>query len=398
MNSSEGWENITVEDLGEIVAGGTPDRTNPSYWGGSIPWVTPTEITGLKGKYLRETAEYITEAGLAGSAARLLPIGTVVVTTRATLGETAIATVPLATNQGFKNVVPNKETDSLFAYYLLRTLRPEMIRLSSGTTFLEISKSDFARIKTRRPKIDDQRRIAAVLGTMDEAIAKTEAVIAKLKQVRAGLLHDLLTRGLKNDREFRPPFEEVPGIYRETSIGWIPKEWVIGPLGSFFTLQRGFDITQEQQEQGNIAVVSSSGITSYHSKAMCEGPGVIIGRKGKLGDAYYSEGPYWPHDTTLWVKDFHGNFPKFVWLFLRWLRLKRFDAATSVPTLNRNFIHPMLVAIPRRNEQENIVSNFQEIEENIHREELWLSKLCVLKIGLMSDLLTGRVRVPEGII
>jgi len=79
-----GWEEVRLRDLGEIVAGGTPSRSNLSYWGGIIPWVTPGEITQLRSKYLAETAERITQEGLMGSAARLLPIGSVVVTSRAT--------------------------------------------------------------------------------------------------------------------------------------------------------------------------------------------------------------------------------------------------------------------------------------------------------------------------
>jgi type I restriction enzyme S subunit len=121
------WDEICVSQLGEIVAGGTPDRSNPSYWNGSIPWITPGEITEMEGKYVRSTRECVTAEGLAESATRLLPEGSVLVTTRATLGETAIAGVPLATNQGFKNVIPNGKTDSLFAYYLLGTLKPALM-------------------------------------------------------------------------------------------------------------------------------------------------------------------------------------------------------------------------------------------------------------------------------
>ena len=182
-------------------------------------------------------------------------------------------------------------------------------------------------------------------------------------------------------------------MYRELAVGWVPREWNKSTLGEQFTLQRGFDITQEQQQLGPIPVVSSSGITSFHSEAMCQGPGVVIGRKGKLGQAYYIEGPYWPHDTSLWVKDFHGNFPRFAALFLEWLRLERFDAATSVPTLNRNFIHPMRVAIPPRKEQERITNLLIVETRYMQAEEEYLAKLKLLKGGLMQDLLTGRVRV-----
>lgn len=396
MNASQDWEDIIVGDLGEIVAGGTPDRTNPSYWGGSIPWVTPSEITELKGKYIRDTQEKITEAGLAASAARLLTTGTVLVTTRATLGETAIAAVPLATNQGFKNVVPDKETDSLFAYYLLKMVKPEIIRLSSGTTFLEISKSDFARIKTRRPKIEEQRRITAVLDTLDETIAKTEAVIAKLRQVRAGMLYDLLTRGLNENGELRDPIAH-PEDFNSLGPLTVPKAWRVLALEQVATLQRGFDLPIQDRREGTIPVIGSNGIDGYHDSGKIKGPGVITGRSGSIGFVYYTNSDFWPLNTTLYVRDFHGNQPMFVRLLLESLRLERFSAATGVPSLNRNFVHPTSVAIPLPEEQERIVFIIEKQNAYIDSEEAYLRKLRALRDGLMSDLLTGRVRVPEGL-
>jgi type I restriction enzyme S subunit len=229
-------DDVALEDFGEIVAGGTPSRAVASFWNGDIPWVTPSEITALKGKYLRETRERITCEGLAGSAARLLPAGTLLVTSRATLGEVAIAGVPVATNQGFKSIVPNEATDSVFAYYRIGTLKREMERHASGTTFLEIPKGDFSRIRTLRPDRAEQTRIAAVLDTVDAAIAKTEALIAKLKQVRAGLLHDLLTRGLDENGQLRPPPAEAPDLYKDSLLGLIPREWGVKELKDFYEI------------------------------------------------------------------------------------------------------------------------------------------------------------------
>ena len=162
------------------------------------------------------------------SAAKLLPVGSVVVTTRASLGMAAIAAVPLTTNQGFKSIIPNESTDSLFTYYCIQSLKSEMVRLASGTTFLEISKSDFSRIRTRRPKRPEQSRISAVLDTVDEAIAKTEAVIAKLRQVRAGLLHDIAC-GL--DKSIAYDATAHPDQFQESSLGRIPKDWNCKALG-----------------------------------------------------------------------------------------------------------------------------------------------------------------------
>jgi len=102
--------------------------------------------------------------------------------------------------------------------------------------------------------------------------------------------------------------------------------WETNELGQFVTFQRGFDITKkEQNTQGQYWVYTSSGPTSKHEIYKVKGPGVIIGRKGSLGTVFYSENDYWPHDTTLWIKDFHGNHEKFAYYLLKTLNLEKFD-------------------------------------------------------------------------
>jgi type I restriction enzyme S subunit len=123
-------------------------------------------------------------------------------------------------------------------------------------------------------------------------------------------------------------------------------DWQQLRLGDVLTLQRGFDITKKQQRPGPIPVVSSSGISSTHAESRAEGPGVVIGRKGSLGTTFFLHGPFWPHDTTLWVKDFKGNDPFFCYLLLKGLRLSELDAGSSNPTLNRNHVHMLEVATP----------------------------------------------------
>ncbi|MFM7189503.1 MAG: restriction endonuclease subunit S, partial [Microcystaceae cyanobacterium] len=110
-------------------------------------------------------------------------------------------------------------------------------------------------------------------------------------------------------------------------------------LGDFLNFQRGFDLLAKDRLNGKIPVISSSGITGFHNESKVKGAGVIIGRKGTLGSVHYSESDYWPHDTTLWVTDFKGNCPKFIYYFLPLLELQKYDVGSSNPTLNRNFIH-----------------------------------------------------------
>ena len=142
-------------------------------------------------------------------------------------------------------------------------------------------------------------------------------------------------------------------------------------LGEIVTLQRGFDITQFEQKIGDYPVVSSSGVKSYHNEWKVKGPGVVIGRKGTLGTVFYLKSDFWPHDTTLWVKDFHGNSPLFVFYFLRHFDLGMYDVGSSNPTLNRNHVHLLPACIPPLPEQKVIAAVLNSLDDKIdllHRQ------------------------------
>src|SRR5258708_703179 len=239
------WAKVPIEEIGDIFAGGTPSRANTHYWNGTIAWATPSDLTQLTSKYLTQTREYITEAGLANSGATLLPKGSLLFTTRATIGSIAIAGIEICTNQGFKNIVPNSFSDSLFYYYLLYYIAAEMQRLASGSTFDQISRRDLVQIIVPHPNPLEQYHIAQILDTIDTQIQETERLITKLKQIRAGLLHDLLTWGIDENGEARDPVAH-PEQFKDMLQGRlkIPSEWELYPLykiaevGSGVTLGR----------------------------------------------------------------------------------------------------------------------------------------------------------------
>lgn len=147
--------------------------------------------------------------------------------------------------------------------------------------------------------------------------------------------------------------------------------WRQSTIGDEATLQRGFDITRTQQRTGNVPVVSSSGVASSHDTSMVKGPGVVIGRKGTLGTVFYIETDFWPHDTTLWVKDFHSNDPRYVYYFFKTLNVAHLDVGAANPTLNRNHIHPIPImwpSLPVQLKIAAILSAYDDlIENNIRR-------------------------------
>jgi len=146
--------------------------------------------------------------------------------------------------------------------------------------------------------------------------------------------------------------------------------WREGILGDILQFQRGFDITKKEQIEGDVPVVSSSGVTSYHNLSRVKGPGVITGRKGSLGKVHFVDVEYWPHDTTLWVRDFKGNDPKFLYYFLQLMHLENYDVGASNPTLNRNHIHKVKLRYPLPKIQKKIaaiLSTYDDLIENNNR-------------------------------
>jgi type I restriction enzyme S subunit len=256
-----------------------------------------------------------------------------------------------------------------------------------------LPKSKLMALPVHFPEYPEQALIAQILDTLDTAIQETEALIAKLKAVKQGLLHDLLTRGIDANGELRPPQAEAPQLYKESALGWIPKEWTPVQIGKLATLQRGHDIVEACFVYGTYPVISSSGVIGYHNVATSRGPNVVVGRKGSIGTVHYVEGDFWAHDTSLFVTNFFGNDVRFVFHLFDYMDLGRFGTKSGSPSLNRNDVHPLIVGRPSHAEQERIVLAIASHESTSQKTILELAKLRILKSGLMDDLLTGRVRV-----
>ena len=236
------------------------------------------------------------------------------------------------------------------------------------------------------PPLLEQRAIAAVLDSIDDAIERTEAVITATERLRDALLHELLTRGVPG---WHTAWKDVPGI------GTIPAAWDVVRLGEVATLQRGVDLPIQDRVPGSVPVYGSNGILSTHVQTLHPGPGVITGRSGSIGVVYFSTGPYWPLNTTLYVRDFHGNSERFIYYLLSQLKLERFAASTGVPSLNRNFVHPEPVPLPPLPEQRAIAGLLDRVDESIERVRDEREALQSLKTSTADALLTGQVRVAD---
>ena len=156
-----------IGDLGKVIGGATPSTKDPSFWDGDVPWITPKDLASYSFRYIYGGNRSITEKGASSCSTTLLTKGSVLFSSRAPIGYVAIAGKDLYTNQGFKSIIPNEETDSLFLYYLLRSNKDYIASLGSGTTFKEISGRTFGNIQLGIPKKkSDQEAIAAILDSL----------------------------------------------------------------------------------------------------------------------------------------------------------------------------------------------------------------------------------------
>ena len=183
------WETKSINDLADVIGGGTPDTTVKSYWDGGIQWFTTSEIG--KNKFVDASLRTITEDGLNNSSAKLLPPNTILLSSRATIGECSLSLRECATNQGFQSLV-SKKCNVDFLYYLIQTKKKDLIRKSCGSTFLEISANEVRKIQVSVPSDVEQQKIAGLLSLIDKRIATQNKIIEDLKKLKSAIVEMLL--------------------------------------------------------------------------------------------------------------------------------------------------------------------------------------------------------------
>lgn len=200
------WKSKFINDLASVVGGGTPDTSVKSFWDGNIQWFTPSEIG--KNKYVDSSLRTITEEGLNNSSAKLLPPHTILLSSRATVGECSLSLKECATNQGFQSLIA-QSCDTNFLYYLIQTKKKDLIRKACGSTFLEISANEVRKIQVKIPYDNEQKKIADFLSLIDERIFTQNKIIEDLKKLKSAIIDKLYSSTNGEIYSFRQLFEVV---------------------------------------------------------------------------------------------------------------------------------------------------------------------------------------------
>nr|WP_128796359.1 restriction endonuclease subunit S [Corallococcus coralloides] len=397
------WVTLTLGELGPIVTGKTPPTSVEQYFGGEIPFVTPSDMDGRR--YIVSTARTLTEAGARCVGSARIPAGAVLVSCIGSdMGKAALAAKPSVTNQQINSVIVEPPNSGLYVYYDLSRRKDEIQRAAGGSAQPILNKSAFSRLPIALPPPDVQHAVAQVLGSLDDKIDLNRRMNQTLEAMAQALFRSWFVdfdpvRAKAEGRQPEGMDAETaalfPSRFAGSELGEIPEGWSVLPLDEVLVLQRGFDLPSSSRVSGPYPVMQASGMTDGHAEYRVRGPGVVTGRSGVLGNVFFVHEDFWPLNTTLWVKEFRLALPRFAYFILRTVDFKQFNAGSAVPTLNRNHVHSLRVVVPPR----ALVDRFESFAAPnlslIRKNELQSKTLAHLRDLLLPRLLSGEIRVRD---
>jgi len=422
------WDEVLVCEVANVIVGGTPSTAEPSFWDGEIRWMASGDVHQ---HHIFDVPGRISEKGHRWSNAVVVEPQAVAMAlagqgkTRATV---ALTHVPICTNQSVALIKPrDNQLDPEFLYQSLIPRYEEMRARSAGGGRAGLTKSILERLPIQLPHPLEQRRIAEILSTLDDEIELTNALIAKHQQIKTGLIHDLFTRGITSDGHLRPTREQDPDLYKESALGWIPKEWEVRPFRSVLTgnLQNGYfkkpelvgtgyklvNVSELYQPFGidtdhpNVERVAATS-ADFHKFGVQEGDlfftrsSLVLSGIAQCNTVLKLMEPILFECHVIRGKpDKNIVNPAFLGLYFQTPGARRELMSRAKQTTMTTISQPDIVSVPvlrpPLDEQTSIAQRITSNMMSIHAEEAHLTKLFQQKHGLMHDLLTGKVRVKE---
>ncbi|WP_434607873.1 restriction endonuclease subunit S [Pseudomonas sp. D2-30] len=377
------WNVIPIKQLGRVVTGKTPPTASQEYYGGDELFVSPKDLT-RDSCFVSETETKITASALEKFKGQVIPQNSVMFTSLSfAFGKMGITIQPCITNQQINTVVPNEEHNYRFVYYLLRTYEPIIFSYNSGIDTPIVPKSVFENIKVRRPKLELQKKIAAALSTYDDLIDNNRRRIGLLAQAAEELYREWFVR-------FR-----FPGYQQTRFEKGIPSTWKMKKFGEFCGLKRGYDLPDAQIEDGDFPIIASTSIKAYHNQFKVEPPVICTGRSGSLGTVLFVNERAWPLNTALYVQKFYGNSPYLIYFTLKNMGLASFNSGAGVPSLNRNHLNGISIAVPDKPLQQAFDKHVSVLFNQKDKLVEACSSLQKSRNALLTRLISGKLSVDQ---
>lgn len=377
-------EQVRIADLCKnVCSGGTPTSSNPSYYDGGIPWLNTNEINFCN---IYKTNKTISKDGLEHSAAKWIPANSVIVAMYGvTAGKSAIAKIPLTTNQACCNLIIDEEkADYRYVYYFLKQQSENLNKLANGGAQQNLNSLIIKKYKICLPSLPIQRKIASILSSYDSLIEANTRRIRLLEQMAENLYKEWFVR-------FR-----FPGHEKVKMVDGLPEGWKYERLGELSEFKRGKNITAEEMEEGEIPVISA-GITpsGYHKEANVKGTSITISSSGaNAGYVSIHYGDIWAADCS-YVSDEHTNNIFYVYELLNNIRtiVSNLQRGAAQPHVYPKDVNRIKVCVPSQvvREEANIrFAIFHKEIQNLNRQSSLLSRQRDL---LLPRLMSGKLEI-----
>ncbi len=378
------WRQSTVREVAAgFLSGGTPTTSHPDYWQGDIPWIT-SKWLGAKLE-LTTGEKFVSEEAVRKSATKIVPKNSIIFATRVGVGKVGINRIDLAINQDLAGVlIDNERHDIEFLAYQLGTdsIQQYVAMNKRGATIKGITRDCLEQIRLNLPPLPEQKKIAHILSTVQRAIEAQERIIQTTTELKKALMHKLFTEGLRGEPQ------------KQTEIGPVPESWEVVAFDKFVTLQRGYDLRKQDFREGPVPVIGATQVIGYHDTANVKAPGVTVVRSGSsAGKPMFIAEDFWAHNVLLYVKDFQGNVPKFVYYKILALDLTQYRQGVAVPTLNRNNFSAVELAVPSPEKQKEISDALDAVGNRTEVAERKKTQLQDLFRTLLHELMTAKTRI-----
>ena len=413
------WKDCTLADLGEIVGGSTPSTKNESYYGGEIAWITPKDLSTFHGRFIKRGERNITKVGLNSCSARLMPQHSVLFTSRAPIGYVAIAQNEVCTNQGFKSIVPNADTDYLFLYYLLVHNRERIENMGSGTTFKEVSGSVMKNITVSVPTdIEEQREISRILGSLDDKIENNTAINHHLEQIALAIFKSWFVdfEPFANAGLVESELGEIPAGWNIQSIEAIAEKVAMGPFGSNIKVETfvesGVPIISGNHLRGlYLDELGYNFITEEHARrlanSLVRAGDIIFTHAGNIGQVALipddCEYPYYViSQRQFYLRcDRKKAMPEYINYYFHRRegqgKLLANTSQTGVPSIARPASHlkSIVVPVPPIEVQIEWLNTVKPIFQTLHSNRKENKRLTAIRDSLLPRLVSGELSVVD---
>lgn len=370
------WNIIQLGDLADIIGGGTPSTNIKAFWNGDIDWYSPTEIG--EQIYLNNSEKKITQLGLEKSSAKILPIGSILYTSRAGIGNTAILAKEGCTNQGFQSIVPDKnKLNSYFIYSRSKELKKYGEINGAGSTFTEISGKQLAKMPIALPNLKEQTQIGEFFKKIDHLINTQQKKLEKAKILKSAYLREMFP----NEGELKPRLRFIGN----------DNYWECLSLGDLTNIKTGDSDAQDSVINGAYPFFVRSENIERSNRYLYDGEAILIPGEGRLGEIFhYIKGKFDYHQRVYKISDFREDINgKFVFYYMQKTFKKhalKYTVKATVDSLRLPMLTDYLLLYPSLKEQNNISSLFEKLDNKIALEQKKLDKLKHIKQAYLNEM------------